>query len=136
MRGRPHSMLLASALANLLASGRGGGVVLTEMFTPRFTVDAPIDPRFMTSAGKHRRSGRGSPRHHGGNNAGHGTAHCGAKQCRKYAAQAVTHDINVHFDARMRWNERNAHVLARRDAEQARAVTAEGGRNAIKWGRR
>ncbi len=36
---------------------------------------------------------------------GNMVAHCGAKQCRKYAAQRNAEwNINRHFEARMAWN--------------------------------
>lgn len=96
-------MSLAVALASVLASGRGGVEVLKDMMTPRF--DIAHGGNSLANAGKHRNSGRGSPRPKYGNNAGHGTAHCGAKQCLKYAKQNLWADINQHYEARMRWNE-------------------------------
>lgn len=48
-----------------------------------------------------------------------GLPHCGAKQARSYARQAVTHDINQHYEARMRWNETvYPRVLASRANQQ------------------
>lgn len=123
----------AAALGAMLNSGKGGDAVLTEMFTPRFHV--PQFGEVRIKPGKHRNSGKGSPWRRGGNNAGHGKAHVGAKQCRKYAAQKPGGDTR-EFDKRMAWNERNPHVLAKREADQLKARSDTGGRNAIIWGRR
>jgi len=101
MRGRPHSALLAAAMLQAMASPRFHGAVEK--------LPIPVIPEIALGGsnakpGKHRSSGTGSKRFgKGGNNAGRGTAHCGAKQAAKYAKQGA--GINVHFNARMRWNE-------------------------------
>jgi hypothetical protein len=41
-----------------------------------------------------------------------------------------------YYSQRMAWLERNAHVIAKREADQARAMGPLGGRNRIMWGRR
>lgn len=103
MRGSSTAFRLASAMAAMMSTGRGGHAVLDEMFAPRFSVPPPINPAYIASPGKHAKSGKSSPIYRGGNNAGHGKAHCGAKQAARYAKQGA--GINVHFEARMRWNE-------------------------------
>jgi hypothetical protein len=135
MRGSSTAFRLASAMAAMMSTGRGGNAVLDAMFAPRFSVPPPINPAYIASPGKHAQSGKSRRRYWGGNNAGHGKAHCGAKQAAKYARQ-VFHSVHRNFDERMAWNERNAHVLAKREADQERAAGPLGGRNAIIWGRR
>lgn len=106
----------AAALASLMASGKGGDAVLTDMFTPRLRLPNLDVPESHPKPGKHRNSGRGSPRRNGKT---WWRVACGHKQARKYAAQGQ--GINVHYNARMAWLERNQHVIAKREADQLRA---------------
>jgi hypothetical protein len=132
MRGA-NRMPFVAAMAAALAGARSGVDLLRDVMTP--TVKLPAFGQVLTKDGKHRNSGSGSPRRRYGNNAGRNTAHCGHKQCRKYAAQKPGGDSR-EYDKRMAWIERNAHVMARRADDQLRARSDEGGRNAIIWGRR
>lgn len=126
-------MLAAAAiLAAPKALGAQASLNLSDFITP-----APLlnSGGGRTKNGKHRLSGtvpsagakhrttdwRGAP---------------GNKQAAKNLKRLDSAAINVHFAARMAWNERNAHVIAKRELDQARAAGPLGGRNAIIWGRR
>lgn len=111
-----------------------GRATLDSMFTPRFAIpgDSRHDDRGKR---KHRNSGTTSPRPNYCNNAGTGKPHCGAQEAARFIARGQAGD-DREWRKRMAWLERNAHVIARRDEQQAKAMSDEGGRNAIHWGRR
>jgi hypothetical protein len=103
-----------------------GAQTLDAMFTPRFTV--PNGGNSRAKAGKHRLSGtvRGAgPRHYT-------TWFTGAANKPRRALGSC----GEHYENRMRWLERNAHVIAKREADQALAMSDKGGRNRIMWGRK
>jgi hypothetical protein len=121
-------LLGLSAAIAALSAGVGNGVdVLKGMFTPRFHLDEVALPNGRSRGKRYRRAHNASaPARHPSRGSDIG---CGAKQCRKYKAQGA--GINVHFENRMAWLARNQHVIAKREADQAKA--AERG---FVWGRR
>lgn len=129
MRGR---MGMAAALAACMAGVGSGVELMQEMLTPRVRLD-DTGPMPRRRGGRNRRAHNASfPARYPHHNSAVG---CGAKQCRKYARQKP-HGDSHEYDRRMAWNERNAHVIAKREADQARAASEQGGRNRVLWGRR
>lgn len=133
-------MAIGAALAALsapldpLRRQQLGKATLDEMFMPRFGI--PDDSRrYDRGKRKHRNSGTTSPRPNYCNNAGTGKPHCGAQEAARFLARGQAGD-DSEWRKRVAWNERNAHVIAKREAQQAKAMSAEGGRNAIYWGRK
>lgn len=106
-----------------------GKATLDSMFRPMFDVSG--GQRSHGKSGKHRNSGKTSPRPNSQQDwrsaAGHGEA------ARRLARGEAGNDRN--WQERKAWLERNAHVIAKREAQQARAMSEEGGRNRIIWGR-
>jgi hypothetical protein len=93
MRGRPRSMVMAAALAAM-----AGPAFVGAQRIPKPGEDVrpmAFDPLAMLRRPpRKQRQSRNWVK-----------PHCGAKQARSYLRQAVTHNINQHYDARMRWNE-------------------------------
>lgn len=102
-----------------------GAQTLDAMFTPRFSV--PHGGNSRAKAGKHRLSGTvpgAGPRHHT-------TSFTGSAN----KPRAALGSGGQHYENRMAWNERNAHVIAKREADQERARLSPG-KNATMWGRK
>jgi hypothetical protein len=130
MRHSGHMrMMLSAALATLSMplSGRDraelGKSTLDDIFTPRFDIGG---------SGRGRGAYRGAGQRHRTTDWRHGTQ---AKEAAKRVARGQAGDDRNWLE-RKAWLERNAHVVAKREADQAKAMGPDGGRNAIRWGRR
>lgn len=122
---RKHSMILASAMAAAISSAQFLGAQRLDaqgIAAPVFLAPTPSGGK----VGKHRNSGKGSPRPNYSHN---GTPHCGAKQCEKYARQKP-HGDEHEWLKRMAWlaDPRIQAVMAKRAQQQAFGFT--------RWGRR
>lgn len=121
------SFKLAAMLAALGVGLGGGAETLREMYTPRFNLPGP----FMPESGKARKRAHNCSRSRRPNYTTDWRGAPGHREAARRVARGQ-HGDSWEFNKRMAWNERNAHVLAKRAADQLKAD----GRNMIVWGRR
>lgn len=93
MRGRPHSLMLASALMALA----GPSFLGAQRRAVASDVERPLsfDPLAMLRRPPQKERRRRT----------WGGAACGAKQSARYAKQISAAAFNEHFDRRIAWNE-------------------------------
>jgi hypothetical protein len=108
-----------------------GKATLDTMFRPMFDVSG--GQMSHGKPGKHRCGGKTSPQpNYTTDWRKHGTQ---AKEAARRVARGQ-HGDDRNWQQRKAWLERNAHVIAKREADQMRAAGPLGGKNATIWGRR